>query len=284
MGCRCLSCAGSLSSVDVSQGVGGTKTRGAQAADGAGDQAADEGERNGEQDEGGADRSVEGDIRRRALGDGALAEGAGTGEPRAVLGRRSDRRLQRRRDRVDREHAEHAEHDAEAPPSRPWSSASPVTWRTTSRCDQPSALSVPSSRTRLFTEASVSRLAMRKAAEQADERKAVPSLLARFFASTSEPETRSARSCAVVTSAPSSPAEIFAATLSTSAADSARTSTALTRSLRAREGLQLRERDVDVRGLAAERRLRETDDRVLLAGERQGVSDLEAVRGWHRRR
>ena len=41
------------------------------------------------------------------------------------------------------------------PPPMPWASDSPATWRTTSHCVQPSAFSVPSSRTRLPTDESV---------------------------------------------------------------------------------------------------------------------------------
>ena len=86
------------------------------------------------------------------------------------------------------------------PPSAPWASDSPATWRTTLRCGQPIAFSVPSSRVRLVTEDSVSRLAIRKAASSATIVSAVPSLPARSLASWSEPPTRSARSCASVTS------------------------------------------------------------------------------------
>ena len=60
----------------------------------------------------------------------------------------------------------------------------------------------PEPRTRFVTEESVSRLAIRNAARRPTTARAVPSLPARFFASTSEPVTRSARSF-VVTDAPS---------------------------------------------------------------------------------
>ena len=90
------------------------------------------------------------------------------------------------------------------PPSAPCTSDSPLTWRTTLRCGQPIAFSVPSSRMRLVTDDSVSSIAIRNDAASATIASAVPSLLARFLASTSEPPTRSARSFAVVTDAPSS--------------------------------------------------------------------------------
>ena len=82
----------------------------------------------------------------------------------------------------------------QAPPSRPWATDSPLTWRTTRQRRQPSAFSVPSSRVRLLTEARVSRLAIRNAAARATIARAVPSLSERLRASTSEPETRSVRS------------------------------------------------------------------------------------------
>ena len=53
-----------------------------------------------------------------------------------------------------------------------------------------------------MTDESVSSEAIRKAASRPTISSAVPSLLVRFFASISEPETRSASSLAVVTDAP----------------------------------------------------------------------------------
>src|SRR5439155_25398949 len=53
------------------------------------------------------------------------------------------------------------------PPATPWTNDSPTTWRTTCRCVQPSAFSVPSSRTRFPTDASVRSAASRNAANAA---------------------------------------------------------------------------------------------------------------------
>ena len=97
----------------------------------------------------------------------------------------------------------------------PWISDSPVTCLTTRDWRHPSALSVPSSRTRLVTEERVSSEAIKNAASSPTISSAVPSLPVRFFASTSEPETRLARSLAVVTDAPSKEDLIAAVTLAT---------------------------------------------------------------------
>ena len=116
-----------------------------------------------------------------------------------------------------------------SPPSTPWTSDSPVIWRTTRRCGHPSAFSVPSSRVRLATEDSVSRLAIRNAAARATIASAVPSLFDRFFASTSEPDTRSARSLAVVTWAPANERRMELATAPTELESVARTWSTFTR-------------------------------------------------------
>ena len=116
--------------------------------------------------------------------------------------------------------------------SAPWASDSPVTWRTTLRCGQPIALRVPSSRVRFVTEDSVSRLAIRNAASSATIVRAVPSLPARSFASFSEPPTRSARSCASVTSDEAKFRSTSRETAATSSALSARTYSVFTRFLR----------------------------------------------------
>src|SRR5581483_2362052 len=110
-----------------------------------------------------------------------------------------------------------------APPTRPWRSASPVTCRTTIRCGQPSAFSVPSSRTRFATDASVRRTAIATAARSPTAISAVPSLSVRFFASTSDPPTRLARSAPVVTDAPGSPCGISPASRETAPPEDART-------------------------------------------------------------
>ena len=88
-----------------------------------------------------------------------------------------------------------------SPPRTPCASDSPTTWRTTSHCVQPSAFSVPSSRTRLPTDERVRRTARRKAAIAARIASAVPSRLERLAASTSEPLIESATSFALATCA-----------------------------------------------------------------------------------
>ena len=101
---------------------------------------------------------------------------------------------------------------------------------------------------------------MRNAASSPTIMRAVPSEPARFFASTRVPDTRSARSSAVVTDAPSSVCSMPAATPATSSALVARTYTVFTRPARSETRLELRELHVDVRRLSAERRLGDADD------------------------
>ena len=114
------------------------------------------------------------------------------------------------------------------PPSTPWASDSPRTWRITSHCVQPSAFSVPSSRTRLPTEDRVRRIASRKAATAASAASAVPSRFERFAASTSEPLIESATCFALATCARGNCVSICFCTAATSAPLVARTSTTLT--------------------------------------------------------
>src|SRR5690349_18072548 len=95
-----------------------------------------------------------------------------------------------------------------APPSAPCATDSLTTWRTTRRCVHPIAFNVPSSRTRLPTDESVSSAAIRNAAAATMISSTRPRLCVRFAASTSEPVTRSATSCAVATCAPWSCCEI----------------------------------------------------------------------------
>ena len=83
----------------------------------------------------------------------------------------------------------------------PWASDSPATCRTTSHCVQPSAFSVPSSRTRFPTDESVSSTASRKAAAAARISSAIPRRCERFDAFTSEPLIWSATSFALATCA-----------------------------------------------------------------------------------
>ena len=83
----------------------------------------------------------------------------------------------------------------------PWARDSPITWRTTSHCVQPSALSVPSSRTRFPTDERVRRTASRNAATAASTASAVPSRFERLAASTSEPLIESATCFALATCA-----------------------------------------------------------------------------------
>src|SRR5690242_2658889 len=88
------------------------------------------------------------------------------------------------------------------PPTRPLTTASPTTCRVTRPDFQPSALSVPNSRTRRETAEDVSRPATRNAATSTTRDSHFPTLVARLEAVDSEPETVLARSDEVVTVVP----------------------------------------------------------------------------------
>ena len=85
------------------------------------------------------------------------------------------------------------------PPMMPSATVSPITWPMMRRLFQPSAFSVPNSRTRRETAAIVSRLASRNAAIRTASASHLPRLLARLEALDSEPVTSLARSAEVVT-------------------------------------------------------------------------------------
>ena len=87
-------------------------------------------------------------------------------------------------------------------------SASPITWATTRWLFQPSALSVPNSRTRRETAAIISRAARLNAAISTATASHLPRLLARLPALDSEPLTSLARLLEVVTVALGSSDEI----------------------------------------------------------------------------
>ncbi len=89
-----------------------------------------------------------------------------------------------------------------APPSRPFTTDSPTTWRVTLRDGQPSALRVPNSRTRRDTADEVSSAATRNAATSTATDSHLPTLVARSEAVDREPETVDARSAEVVTVVP----------------------------------------------------------------------------------
>src|SRR5579884_2750850 len=86
-----------------------------------------------------------------------------------------------------------------APPIRPVTIASPITWRTTRREVQPSALRVPNSRTRRPTADMVNSAATANAAISTAIESHRPRLLAREAAEEIEPVTDLARSAEVVT-------------------------------------------------------------------------------------
>ena len=165
------------------------------------------------------------------------------------------------------------------PPRAPWASASPVTWRTTSRCGQPIALSVPSSRVRLVTDESVRRPAIRNAASSPTAVSAPPSLPARSFASASEPVTRSARSWLVVVLAPGKPASIRSASAGHVVRAVGPHVHGVHPPLAVGHRLELGQLHVHVRGLSAERRRGEADDREALVAERHPVADREVLAG-----
>ena len=80
-----------------------------------------------------------------------------------------------------------------APPTMPIAIDSPITWKTTRRLFQPSALSVPNSRIRRDTADMVSRLASRNAAIRTAIASHLPRLLASDDALEMEPVTWLAR-------------------------------------------------------------------------------------------
>ena len=166
-----------------------------------------------------------------------------------------------------------------APPSAPCASDSPATWRTTSRCGQPSAFSVPSSRTRLFTDERVSRLAIRNAAPRPITTSARPSLSARPCASSSEPPTRSARSLAVVTCEPENEDSIACATFDTESGVARSHVHRVHAALAVGQLLQLPQLHVHVRRLAAERRLRDSRRRGTSCRRRSRARRARSPRG-----
>ena len=142
----------------------------------------------------------------------------------------------------------------------PWASDSPITWRTTSHCVQPSALSVPSSRTRLPTDESVRSTASRNAATAASigERRPEPLREARCV------DERAADRVGDLLGARDLRPRVERLDLLLHVAD--RRSVLgpheedVDGALLAREHLELRQGDVDVGRLAAERRPDEADD------------------------
>ena len=110
-----------------------------------------------------------------------------------------------------------------APPMMPMVTDSPSTWATIRRLRQPSALSVPNSRTRRATAAMVSRLATANAAISTSTDSHRPRSLASRSALVSEPVTWLARLAEVVTVALGSSREISFWTAEMSAALAAAT-------------------------------------------------------------
>ena len=163
------------------------------------------------------------------------------------------------------------------PPRTPWASDSPTTWRTTSHCVQPSAFSVPSSRTRLPTDESVRSTASRKAATAASTASAVPSRFERLAASTSEPLIESATCFALATSRPRIERLDLLLHLADGGAVLGPDEQDVDGALLAREHLELRQRDVDVGRLAAERRPDEPDDGERRAVEVELRADLQVL-------
>ena len=161
------------------------------------------------------------------------------------------------------------------PPRAPWASDSPVTWRTTRRCGQPIALSVPSSRVRLVTDDSVSRLAIRNAASSATIVSAPPSLPARSLASAAS-RSRGRRGPGSWWSrrrgSRLDPRGHAGHGVRAVGPDVQGVHPALA----VRHRLELGELHVHVRGLSAERRRGEADDRERFA-ERDPVADPDVL-------
>ena len=195
----------------------------------------------------------------------------------SAAGRRGTGR-QRRPERVDGERGEHAEHD----PERTADHAHRERLRGDLPDDhallQPSAFSVPSSRTRLPTDESVASAASRNAAAAATIASTKPRLCDRFAASTSEPLIWSATCCELATCACGSACSISFCTCATDEPSDARTSTTLARPVCFASVCSV-QRQVDVGALASERRADDPDH-----GERRAVqvelrAELQRVLG-----
>ena len=161
----------------------------------------------------------------------------------------------------------------------PWASDSPTTWRTTSHCVQPSALSVPSSRTRLPTDERVRSTASRNAATAARIASAMPSRFERFDGV----DERAADRVGDLLRARDLRVRVERLDLLLHVADRGaarrRGRARRWRALLAREHLELGERDVDVGRLAAERRPDEADDGEVGPVEVELRADLQACSG-----
>ena len=163
------------------------------------------------------------------------------------------------------------------PPSTPVVSDSAATWRTTLPCVQPSAFSVPSSRTRLPTEESASSAASRKAATAATIERARPRLWERFGGVDERAADRAgdllrARDLGLFVRRldPLLDGGDGGAVVGADEHD-------VDEVLLARELLELRERQVDVDALAAERRVDEADDRERRPVQVELRPDLQRV-------
>ena len=110
-----------------------------------------------------------------------------------------------------------------APPATPTTRDSPITWPTILPLRQPSALSVPNSRTRRATAAIVSRMASPNAATRTATDSHLPRLSARLAALPTDPVTWLARLLASVTVADGSSLVSSCCTAGMSAALSAET-------------------------------------------------------------
>ena len=164
------------------------------------------------------------------------------------------------------------------PPSTPWASDSAATWRTTVPCVQPSALSVPELAHPLADGGEREQRGEQERGDGGDDRERQAKVV-REVGGVDERAADRCRRPASRSRPP--PAEyVFAircSTAATEALSSARTSTTLTRFFWPGELLELRERQVDVDALAAERRVDESDDRERRPVQVQLRPDLQRV-------
>ena len=171
------------------------------------------------------------------------------------------------------------------PPRMPCASDSPAIWRTTIRCVQPSAFSVPSSRTRLPTDESASSAASRNAATAAIDRERE----AEVVREVRRVDERAADLVGDVLRARDLRLrqrclDLLLARCATSSSTRRAHEHDVREALLVRERLQLLQRQVDVGALTAERRADETDDRERRAVQVELRADLQRVlRGVGRR-
>ncbi len=243
--------------------------RRAERPGGAGDQAADQGEQEARGEHLERDRRVQLDrVGRRARQSAPKPKAPGVVE----CARRASRRRRRRRESPRIPSA-----TPSSPPPMPWASDSPATWRTTSHCVQPSAFSVPSSRTRLPDRGE------RQQHGEQERRRGGEDLEgdAEPVGKVRRVHERAADLVGDVLRARDLRVRVELLDLLLDVADRGAARGADEHDVRhpllARERLQLGKRDVDVGRLPAERRLDDADDRELRLVQIERGADLQPL-------